>query len=210
MPNDDIISKNKRVNPPGFHHVNLKTHRQKEMIDWYCEVLRCRVNFRAEGIAFITNDSANHRIALTCADLFQDDPQWSYRIGLHHTAFEYESLDDLLSDFLRLEAAGILPHVTIDHGLTTSFYYRDPDGNMLELQSDNFGDWAQSTQWLRTSQAFAVNPIGVLVDPQQMIAERNAGVTVDEVHRKAYAGEYPPDREQTFFLPEEMEAAMFV
>lgn len=204
------VDKDNKINPPGFHHVNLKTHRQEEMVDWYCEVLRCKVNFNQPGIAFLTNDRANHRIALTCADLFKDDPEWSYRIGLHHTAFEYASLDDMLSDFLRLEDAGILPHVTIDHGLTTSFYYRDPDGNMLELQCDNFGDWAQSTKWMRTAAAFAANPIGQPVDPYQMIADRNAGVDEKEVHRKAYAGEYPFSGKQTFFLPEEMEAGMFV
>ena len=36
-----------------------------------------------------------------------------------------------------LEEVGIQPHVPVQHGPTTSLYYRDPDGNMVELQIDN-------------------------------------------------------------------------
>jgi len=33
----------------------------------------------------------------------------------------------------------------LDHGMTISLYYLDPDGNLLELQVDSFGDWAASS-----------------------------------------------------------------
>ena len=35
------------------------------------------------------------------------------------------------------------------HSERLSFYYVDPDGNSVELQSDNFGDWNASTEWVR-------------------------------------------------------------
>ena len=86
----------------------------------------------------------------------------------------------------------ITPHLTVDHGPTTSFYYIDPDGNGVELQCDNFGDWAQSSEWMRTSPQYAANPLGTTVDPEQMIAARQAGISPTELHQRAYAGAFPP------------------
>jgi len=35
-----------------------------------------------------------------------------------------------------------------------SLKYIDPDGNFVELQSDNFGGWKRSTEWMRMSPDF--------------------------------------------------------
>ena len=93
-----------------------------------------------------------------------------------------------------LEGLGIEPVLTADHGATTGFYYEDPDRNSVELLADNFGDWKKSTEYLRTSTEFAANPMGAYVDPDAMIAARAAGASVEEVHRRAYAGEFPPSK----------------
>ena len=37
------------------------------------------------------------------------------------------------SDAQRMRELGIKPHMSLDHGITTSFYYVDPDGNSVEL-----------------------------------------------------------------------------
>ena len=108
-------------------------------------------------------------------------------------AFEYGSCDELLDTFVRLKGLGVLPHMSLDHGLTTSFYYVDPDGNSVELQYDNFGDWEASSEWMRTSEQFARNPIGVPVDPAKMVEARAAGASPADLHRRAYAGEFLPE-----------------
>ena len=41
----------------------------------------------------LSNDAANHRIALTAFPNFVDDPEKDTRTGLHHTAFEYDSFE---------------------------------------------------------------------------------------------------------------------
>lgn len=177
---------------PVFHHANLKTLRLQDMIDWYGLVAGCEVVHQFPGGAWLTNDGANHRLALITAPTLSDDPEKLGHTGMHHLAFEFSSLDALLATFARLSEAGIHPHMTLDHGMTTSFYYVDPDGNSVELQCDNFGDWKKSTEWMRTSPDFAANPIGHGVDPRQMIAARQAGASVEEVHRRAYAGDFAP------------------
>ena len=99
----------------------------------------------SEG-AWRSNDQAKHRLALLTAPALRDDPDKLTHTGMHHIGFEYGSLDALLDTYERLKAEGHTPHACLDHGMTTSFYSVDPDGNSVELQSDNFGgDWAQST-----------------------------------------------------------------
>ncbi|PZW49171.1 glyoxalase/bleomycin resistance protein/dioxygenase superfamily protein [Humitalea rosea] len=186
---------------PVLHHINLKTTRLQEMIDWYGTVIGCTPMHQFPGGAWLTNDAANHRIALLTAPRIKDDPERILHTGMHHSAFEYASLDDLLDSFERLDGLGIRPHMMLDHGLTTSFYYLDPDGNSVELQCDNFGDWAASSDWIRTSPDFAANPIGAPVDPQQMLAARKAGASTEELHRRAYAGEFPPGQPMDFRFP---------
>ena len=54
--------------------------------------------------------------------------------------------------------------------MTFSYYYRDPDGNHVELQVDNFGDWAKSSAYMRESPEFHEDPIGQFVDPDRVAA----------------------------------------
>ena len=140
---------------PKLHHVNFKTNRLQDMIDWYATLLGTEVLFQYEFGAWISNDEANHRIALTAFPNLVDDPDKDTRTGLHHTAFEYDSFEDLNASYVRLEEAGIEPAFCLDHGMTLSYYYRDPDGNHVELQVDNFGDWAKSSAYMRESPEFA-------------------------------------------------------
>lgn len=177
---------------PALHHFNLKTTRLQELIDWYVTVVGAEVTFQDAMGAWLTNDAANHRIALLAFPGFVDDPDKETRTGMHHSAFEYDSFADLNVSYLRLREAGIEPDICIDHGMTLSYYYKDPDGNRVELQIDVFGDWAASKQWMRTSPDFHTNPIGVFVDPAQIAERTAAGDAFSEIHRLAMAGELSP------------------
>jgi catechol-2,3-dioxygenase len=81
-------------------------------------------------------------------------------------------------------------------------YFVDPDGNSVELQADNFGDWKRSTDWMRTAPEFAANPIGVPVDPDRLVKAWREGASAQELHRRAYAGEFAPDGAFDLRLPE--------
>jgi catechol-2,3-dioxygenase len=177
---------------PKFHHFNLKTTRLQELIDWYAAVVGCEVTFQDETGAWLTNDAANHRIALLAFPGFVDDPDKDTRTGLHHSAFEYDSFDELNDSFLRLRERGIEPDICLDHGMTLSYYYKDPDGNHVELQIDVFGDWAASKEWMRSSPEFKANPIGVFVDPGRIAEAAATGETLQQIHRRAMAGELSP------------------
>jgi catechol 2,3-dioxygenase len=177
---------------PILHHVNLKTTRLQEMIDWYATTVGLTTVFVFPGGAWLTNDTANHRLALLTSSKMSDDADKLVHTGIHHFAFEYATFDDLLNAYTRLKELGITPHMALDHGMTLSLYYVDPDGNSVELQADNFGNWDQSSAWMRTSPDFAADPIGKFLDPDQIVAARRAGASHAEIHRRAYAGEFPP------------------
>ena len=66
-----------------------------------------------------------------------------------------------------MREAGIEPAFCIDHGMTFSYYYADPDGNHVELQMDVFGDWAKSTAWMKTSEEFKANPDLTVTEPDR-------------------------------------------
>ena len=186
---------------PTLHHFNLKTSRLDEMIAWYGVVVGMRPNYSFPGGAWLTNDGANHRLALLVSPALSDDPAKLMHNGFHHSAFEYPSMGDLLDTYVRLKALGITPHASLDHGLTTSLYYEDPDGNSVELQSDNFGSWAESSEWMRTSPQFVANPIGMPIDPDLLVAARQAGASYAELHRRAYGGEFQPTTPQDLHVP---------
>ncbi|TPG38360.1 extradiol dioxygenase [Roseomonas nepalensis] len=177
---------------PALHHVTLKTTRLDEMIAWYGVVIGARVNFRDAMNAWMTNDAANHRIALLSAPGLGDDERKSFHNGMHHSAFEYESFADLMLSYDRMSRAGIEPAFCLEHGLTISLYYRDPEGNFVELQSDNFGDWDKSSEWMRTSPVFRENPIGVFFDPRRVFEAHAAGADFAALQAAIRAGDYAP------------------
>ena len=181
------------VAPPALHHVTFKTTRLAAMIAWYGLLVGMRVNFQDQGAAWMTNDAANHRIALLAIPGLTDDPEKRSRTGMHHTAFEYPAMDDLMATYARLRDAGVVPAFSLDHGLTTSLYYSDPDSNVVELQVDNHGDWRQSSEWMRTAPEFRANPIGVFFDPEKVYQAHRSGTPFADLQRQVYAGAFAPD-----------------
>ena len=67
-----------------LHHVNLKTTRLREMIDWYGTVVGLKPQHVAPIGAFLTNDAASHRLALFAFPAMSDDVDKDSHTGIHH------------------------------------------------------------------------------------------------------------------------------
>lgn len=195
MPNPSVIA-------PALHHVNLKTTQVQAMVDWYGAVVGSKATFQFPGGAWLTNDGANHRIALLALPGYEDDPNKDRHTGLHHTAFEYASFEDLMDSYERLRGLGIRPELCLDHGMTVSMYYRDPDKNLVELQCDVFGAWDKSKRFMETSPEFAQNPIGVFFEPDKLLAAHRRGAGLEELHRRMMAAEFQPNPVPELRVPE--------
>lgn len=186
---------------PAFHHVTFKTSRLAEMVAWYGVVVGARPTFQDANNAWTTNDEANHRVAFLSAPGLGDDPDKRSHNGIHHSAFEYESFADLMSSYARLRDEGIEPAFSLDHGMTISIYYKDPEGNFVELQCDSYGDWRRSSEWMRSSPDFASNPIGTFFDPERVYQAHKDGQGFDELHVAMRRGDYQPTGTPDLGLP---------
>jgi catechol 2,3-dioxygenase-like lactoylglutathione lyase family enzyme len=160
------------VSPTKLAHFVLRTNRYAAMLDWYKTVLNATPAFENGGLAFLCYDDEHHRVAILNIPTLADQPEGM--VGVHHIAFTYDSLTDLLENFERLGKLGINPVYTINHGPTTSLYYADPDQNQLEFQVENFDTVEESGKFF-FSKAFAENPIGVEIDPTDLLRRLRAG-----------------------------------
>lgn len=173
------------ISPIKFAHVVFRTSRFREMIDWYKLVLNAGVAFENEFISFITYDEEHHRVAFVSVDNLADPPEGI--AGVQHLAYGYATLRDLLQNYARLAEKGIKPAWAINHGPTTSLYYVDPDGNQLEFQVDNF-DTVEEAGAFFFSRSFAVNPIGVDIDPAELYERLLAGESEEKLKERPPSG----------------------
>jgi catechol 2,3-dioxygenase len=73
------------------------------------------------------------------------------QVGLNHMAWMLESLDDLKLAYHRLKELGIKIEVVADHGISLGIYFRDPDGNGVEVSYE-----LPREQWPREDAVFSV------------------------------------------------------
>jgi catechol-2,3-dioxygenase len=176
--------------PSKLAHVVFQTNRIKELREWYCTVLGGRVFYENPHLSFVSYDDEHHRVAFVdFAPLSARDPQTELMVksseqpGLHHVAFTFASLGEFLDNYVRLRDRDIRPFFCVNHGPTTSMYYRDPDGNRVELQIDNFASAEEGQAWMH-SEAFDRNPIGVEYDPDELVKKFQAGVPIAELVKR--------------------------
>jgi catechol-2,3-dioxygenase len=167
-----------RVAPVKLAHVVRRTSRFDAMLSWYQTVLGAEIVHSDGMLAFLTYDDEHHRIAIATIPGLEDPPPLA--AGTDHVAFSHVDLGDLLYTYARLRRAGIEPYWCINHGPTTSMYYKDPDGNRVELQVDNFPTAEETNRWIRSGD-FAANPIGVVFDPEELLARYRSGEPLEQL-----------------------------
>lgn len=168
------------IAPSKFAHVVYKTHRFDELVDWYIKVFNARVQHRDGRLAFLTYDDEHHRFAfINLGPAGEERPRRDDDSGVHHVAYTWRNLAELIATYKRLKALGIVPVRPIRHGLTLSMYYQDPDENMMEFQIDLM-DPSGADAFMKDT-AFAANPVGERFDPDHLAARFDAGEPVDDL-----------------------------
>jgi catechol 2,3-dioxygenase len=192
----------KMVVHPKLQHFGLTTANLDAMVDWYRSVLGMTVNHGAalpaeargrapfSAMAFVSNDEVHHRIVFFEIPGLVADPDKARHPRTQHMAFVYPTFDDLLGTYARLKGLGVLPVWAADHGPETAFYYQDPDQNLVELNINNYGDEWTATEHMRNSPPLTPADI----EPDKMLAARKAGASPWELHERAVAGEFTPER----------------
>jgi catechol 2,3-dioxygenase-like lactoylglutathione lyase family enzyme len=168
----DVATSPAIISPTRLAHVVLRTSAFDALVDWYIAVLGAKIAFSDGNLAFLHYDEEHHRIAVLRVPGLQRQPP-GYA-GVHHVAFTYASLSELVATYERLDTLGIRPVTCLNHGPTTSMYYADPDGNQVELQVDNYDTVEEAGEFF-FSPAFAMNPIGVDFEPAELARRFHAG-----------------------------------
>jgi catechol-2,3-dioxygenase len=171
-------------------HVVLQTNRLAEMRDWYRNLLGARVVYETPGMCFLSFDEEHHRLALVSSPGNPFAERTPATTGMHHAAYTFPDLGVLLRTYAALREQGIEPAMPIQHGVTTSLYYRDPDGNFAELQVDNFESAEDATAYMEGPE-FAEDPIGVAFDPARMLAALDEGHDPAQLRTRAWASANP-------------------
>jgi len=163
-----------KVAPAKFAHVVLRTppERVAMVLDWYKKVLEGESMYETDGLGFVTYDTEHHRVAVLGFPGIKEHIDG--HAGMHHMAFTYAGLSDLMYTYNRLkDEHDIKPEFCINHGPTTSMYYFDPDKNQVELQVDNIPE-EKFAEYFENGE-FTSNPIGIKFDPDELSARLAAG-----------------------------------
>lgn len=166
--------------PHKLAHVVYMTRRFDEMIAWYENVFEATVAYQNPFVAFLTYDDEHHRFAFVNMSVLKPDvvnAGNSSDVGVNHVAYTFANVGDLLDNYERLKAEGILPYWPVHHGMTLSMYYQDPDGNRMEFQIDTCS--VEEANAMMKTEAFAANPIGVDYDPDALLARYRSGVSFE-------------------------------
>lgn len=168
----------KAASPSKFAHIVLRSPNYEKMCAFYTELLQARSAFESPLVTFLRYDDEHHRIVIIN---MPGIPQKVFGAGLEHFSFTYESLGEMLATYERMKKAGAAPAWCVNHGMTLSIYYEDPDNNLVETQVDTL-DVDEADAFMR-SPYFAINPIGVDFDPDLMLERYLRGDSLAELAR---------------------------
>ena len=115
-------------------HVNLYVRNAEQSRDWYARVLGLHTyHYRPGRAAFMSADlDMSHEVALMQVGPDAAGPMRG-QVGLNHMAWMVDSLEDLAVAYQRLKVNDVRIDAIVDHGISLGIYFRDPDGNGLEV-----------------------------------------------------------------------------
>lgn len=118
-------------------HVVIKVRSLEKSLDFYTRLLGLKVMGEIPpAVVFLSTGRDHHELGI--AQLGDEAPDGDfYRIGMEHFAFKLRNEDDLREAYETLLAENVKIAYTVNHGVTKSVYFYDPDGNELEVYSDN-------------------------------------------------------------------------
>ncbi|HEV8438283.1 MAG TPA: VOC family protein [Methylomirabilota bacterium] len=117
-------------------HVVLQVRDAAKSRDFYTRTLGLQVAHEdlQRGAVFLSFGREHHDLALF--QLATGQPPDRTQPGLHHMAWQLGSFEELQAAYRELKALGLPIESTIEHNVTRSIYFPDPDGNRVELYCD--------------------------------------------------------------------------
>jgi catechol-2,3-dioxygenase len=166
--------------PSKLGHLVIQSHDPYGLAKWYAELLGAEVVFESPVITMVTFDDEHHRIGFAGLPEGAPTKRVEGQPGLSHVAFGYGSIRELLECYESARDRGCRPVVSLHHGMTMSFYWKDPDANNIETFVDCFPN-AKAAMDYMDSPAFVDNPVGQEIDGGKLLERMRAGATDEEL-----------------------------
>jgi catechol 2,3-dioxygenase len=129
-------------------HVHLKVSDIDRAIDFYRDVMGFDLVQRyGTQAAFLSAGGYHHHIGLNTWQSRGGQPPAPGTTGLFHVAFLYPDRPALARALNQVLAAGVPIDGAADHGVSEAIYFRDPDGNGIEIYRDRpESDWPRDAE----------------------------------------------------------------
>jgi catechol-2,3-dioxygenase len=117
-------------------HIVLKVRDAQRSRDFYTKALGLKVAHEdpKRGTVFLSFGKEHHELALF--QLATGEAPGAAQPGMHHMAWQLGSFEELRAAHRELGQLGIPVEATVEHNVTRSVYFPDPDGNRVELYCD--------------------------------------------------------------------------
>jgi len=117
-------------------HVVLNVRDAAKSREFYTRTLGLQVAHEdlERGTVFLSFGREHHDLALF--QMATGEPPSAAQPGLHHMAWQLGSFEELQAAYKELKTIGVPVESTVEHNVTRSVYFRDPDGNRVELFCD--------------------------------------------------------------------------
>jgi catechol 2,3-dioxygenase len=145
------------LRPKKVGHVVLKARDLDRLEEFYTQVLGFEVvtRLRRPRGVFFSLGEQHHDLAVL--EVPPDAaPVQDKQVGLHHLALQVEDFSALKTFYQALKQRQAEITGTIDHGITKSVYFRDPEGNQFELYCDEGKDGLER---IKRGEANAFTPL---------------------------------------------------
>lgn len=137
-------------------HVHLKVRTLARSLPFYMDVLGLTLQERVNRYAFLSYGLEHHDVAINEVGVDAQLPT-EKDVGLYHFAIETSSADQLKQFYHRLLNADVEVH-PVDHGISKTLYFRDPDGNGIEVYLDTRKETGR-VEWRGQSTDFEVDSL---------------------------------------------------
>ncbi len=127
-------------------HIHLKVADLDRAIAFYRDVMGFEVQQQmGKQAAFLSAGGYHHHVGLNTWESAGGTPPERGRTGLYHVAFLYPDRAALAETLRSVLDAGVTLDGAADHGVSEAIYFRDPDGNGIEIYRDR-----PQSEWPRT------------------------------------------------------------
>jgi catechol-2,3-dioxygenase len=175
------------------------------MVKWHLDFFGGRCVLRKPNAAFIAWDDEHHRMVIVSDPSHKQVVDRPTAATVYNIAFTLDSLADLATSYEQKKARGILPHWPVNHGMSTSMYYLDPDGNEFEIQVNNFDTSEEALDFMATPE-YAQNPIGVDIDIDEFLRRVKSGEDEAAIKKRPLIGPRLSRYENSIYFKKPVEA----